>query len=82
LAVTVRAAFIVALHEVPAVDEQPLQLLKLEPGSGVAVSVRVVPTAFDDLQMEPQLMGALVAPPPGALPVTVPVPLHHRRGTI
>ena len=73
--VTVRAAFIVALHEVPAVDEQPAQLVKLDPGSGVAVSAIVVDAAFDDLQTEPQLMGALVAPPPGALPVTVPAPV-------
>ena len=40
----------------------------------MAVSTSVVPIALDEVQIEPQLMGALVALPPGALPVTVPVP--------
>jgi hypothetical protein len=64
----------VALQLAPEVVVQPAQLLKVEPGSGVAVRLIVVPTAFDDLQIDPQLMGALVAPPPGAVPVTVPLP--------
>src|SRR6185295_16304747 len=74
LAVAVRSALIITLQLVPLATLQPLQAPKIEPASGTAVRLSVVPTAFADLQIEPQLIGTLVAPPPGALPVTVPLP--------
>ena len=75
LTVAVRLLVRVALHVAPEMVVHPAQLTKVEPGSDVAVSPSVVPTAFDDWQIDPQLMGALVAPPPGAVPVTVPLPV-------
>src|SRR5262245_54422355 len=74
LAVTVRSEVIVTSQDWPVATLQLPQLPKIEPGSGVAVRLSVVPTALADLHIEPQLIGTLVAPPPGALPVTVPLP--------
>ncbi len=68
VAVTLFAAFIVTVHEVPDTDEQPLQLAKVEPVDGVAVKVTEVPELNEALQVAPQLM-------PVGDEVTVPEPV-------
>src|SRR6266704_739182 len=68
VAVTVVAAETVTTHDPVPEQLPPLQLLKIEPAAGVAVSVTAVPPAKFAAQVAPQVM------PAGAL-VTVPVPV-------
>ncbi len=67
LAVTLCAEFMVIMQE-PVPAHAPLQPVKVEPGSAVAVTVTVVPLGKFVLQVAPQLI------PAGEL-VTVPEPL-------
>ncbi len=68
--VTVRLEFIVTVHCLLSeeTESQPLQLLTVEPLSGVAVRVTAVPLGKEAEQMVPQLI-------PGGLLVTVPLPV-------
>ena len=67
MAVTVRAAFIVTTQVVLEVESQPIQLRKVDPPFGIAVSVTVAPTT----KLALQILGQTI--PEGEL-VTVPVP--------
>lgn len=70
-AVTVRDPFIVTPHAAPFVESQPVQLTKLDPVSGAAVSETAVPLPYPALQLEefgPQLI-------PESAEVTVPRPV-------
>jgi hypothetical protein len=69
VAVTVFAAVTVTVQLAPLTDVQPLQLFRIEPASGVAVSVTVPPFATGAVQ--PSVEPAAHAMPG---PVTVPVP--------
>ena len=83
LTVTVRPLVMVALHVVPVVLAHPAQLLKVEPGSGVAASPSVVPTAFEDWQIDPHLGGGrgwLLRPAPLGHRPAARAGLHHRQG--
>ena len=76
-AVTVVAADIDTVQVVAVELEQPLQLVKVEPGEGTAVSTTTVPPASVSLQSMPHEMpmGALVTvplPPPGIQPPPPP----------
>ena len=66
LAVTARAELIVTV-QAPVPVQLPLQPVKVEPATGAAVKVTMVPVANAAEQLAPQEM------PAGAL-VTVPVP--------
>src|SRR4051812_9638121 len=68
-AVTERAALMVTLQLVPEAVSQPLQPVKVEPPSGVAVSVTAVFASNAAAQVDPQSM-------PAGLDVTRPVPLR------
>ena len=67
VAVTVAAAFIVAVQGPVPVQPPPLQPVKVEPAAGVAVKVTAVPLGNAAAHVAPQEI------PAGAL-VTVPLP--------
>jgi hypothetical protein len=71
VAVTLRAAVIVTLQVFPETELHPLQLVKVELTSGVAVRTTDVPSEYVAEHVPPQLI------PAGAL-VTVPVPVPLR----
>ena len=66
--VTLLAASMVTTHVPVPLQPPPLQPVKVDPADGVAVSVTMVPAAYDWLQSVPQLM-------PVGLLVSVPVPV-------
>jgi hypothetical protein len=66
-ATTVLAARIVTVHVLPLTVSHPVQPLKMDRPSAVAVSVTAVPAVYVAAQAPPQVM------PPG-LDVIVPVP--------
>ena len=75
LAVTVPAAFIVTV-QVPVPEHVPDQPPKLDPASGVAVSVTCAPRGYCAEHVPPQLMNAgedATVPAPGPLFVAVNV---------
>jgi hypothetical protein len=65
-AVTLLAVLMVRVQIVAVPEHAPLQPEKVEPDAGDAVSVTLVPEAYDSEQPVPQLM---------PVPVTVPEPL-------
>src|SRR3989442_4881316 len=67
-AVTVLSAESVTAHA-PVPVQAPLHPPNVEPAAGAAVSVTVVPGAYDSLQSLPQTM-------PAGLLVTVPLPMR------
>jgi len=67
VAPTVRLAFMLTVQIGPFAVSQPVQALKAEPASAVAVSVTTVPAANPLPQPLPQLM-------PGGLLITLPLP--------
>jgi hypothetical protein len=68
VAVTVGSPLMVSVQVALVPEQAPPQPVKLEPASGAAVSVTLVPSLKDAEQVAPQVI------PPGLL-VTVPVPL-------
>jgi hypothetical protein len=67
VATTSRAWLNVTAHVVLVPEQSPFQPTKFEPDPGEAVSVTVVPSLYDALHVEPQLI-------PPTFDVTVPVP--------
>src|SRR6266516_5016755 len=77
VAVTARSWSIVTVHG-PAPVQSPPQLVKLEPASGAAVSVTIVPFVNEAAQVAPQSIPAgelVTVPEPGPAFVTVSVGL-------
>ena len=71
VAVTVLAAVIVTVHVAPVAASHPIQLAKVDPAAGAAVSVTVLLLSYVSEQSVPQLI-------PDGLDVTVPEPAPAR----
>jgi hypothetical protein len=73
LAVTVRDPFIVTPQAAPFVESHPLQLTKVDPVSGAAVSETAVPLPYDDTQVD--AFGGQLMPESAEVTVPRPVPV-------
>jgi hypothetical protein len=69
VAVTDLAAFMFTVHVAPETESHPVQLVNVDPVSGVAVRVTTVPLSTKAEQVAPQSSGGL------ELELTVPLPL-------